>query len=57
MRDGRIDSVKFLIATDDEGRIAESLDLFESIGMESGASGFEVWDGARFIYRFPEKQK
>jgi hypothetical protein len=55
MRDGHIDSVKVLTATDDVARIAEALELYEASGMESGATGFEVWEGTRLIYRFPEK--
>lgn len=57
MRDGHIDSVKILTATDDVGRIAEALEHFETSGMKSGATGFEVWDGPRFIYRFPETKR
>jgi hypothetical protein len=55
MRGGHIAGVEFLTATTDEGRIAESLELFEAKGMTSGAEGFEVWDGPRFVYRFPEE--
>jgi hypothetical protein len=56
MRGGRIAAVEFLTATTDQGRIAESLELFETKGMPTGAEGFEVWDGPRFLYRFPEGQ-
>ena len=55
MKRGHIAAVEFLSTTTDEGRIAESLELFEKIGMKQGAEGFEVWDGPRFVYRFPEE--
>lgn len=50
----RITSVEFLTAADDDARIAEARALFTEKGMPGGADGFEVWDGKRFIYRFPE---
>jgi hypothetical protein len=53
MRDGHIAGVEFLNETSDDGRIAEAATLFESKGKPKGAEGFEVWDGARFVYRFP----
>jgi len=55
MRDGHIGAVEFLNATDDEGCRAEARRLFETSGKSHGADGYEVWDGPRFIYRFPEK--
>jgi hypothetical protein len=54
MRDGHIQAVEFLAATDDAGRIAEARQAFEASGERVHADGFEVWDGARFVYRFPE---
>lgn len=54
MKDGHIAGVEFLKATEDEGRIAESRELFDSRAKPRGADGFEVWDGPRFIYRYPE---
>jgi hypothetical protein len=56
MRDDHIEKVEFLSATDDIGRVAEALDLFQKKGMDNGATGFEVWDGPRFVYRFPERK-
>ena len=50
----RITSVEFLTRSDDAERIAEATALFASKGKASGADGFEVWDGKRFVYRFPE---
>lgn len=55
MKRGHIAAVEFLSNTTDEGRIAEGLELFEAKGMPSGAEGFEIWDGPRFVYRFPEQ--
>ena len=55
MRDSHIGAEEFLTATDDEGRRAEARRLFEASGKPSGADGYEIWDGSRFIYRFPGK--
>jgi hypothetical protein len=52
MKKGRICAVEFLEGSDDEGRIAEAMELFKSRGLAIGAEGFEVWDQARFVYRF-----
>ena len=57
MRDGHIMAVEPLDQTDDAGRIARARELFEGKGRRDGADGFEVWDGARFVYRFPERGK
>jgi hypothetical protein len=54
MKNGRITTVEFLTHTEDALRIAESRELFEKKGRPNGAEGFEVWDGARFVYRFPD---
>ena len=55
MRDGHIAFVEFLSATDDKARFDEALKLFEATGRTRGADGFEVWEGARFIARYPEQ--
>jgi hypothetical protein len=55
MRDGHIGAVEFLTAATDEARIAEARQLFEQLGKDRQADGFEVWDGPRFVYRYPEK--
>lgn len=55
MKDGHIGAVEILTATDDIGRIAEALTLYQNSGMKRGADGFEVWDGPRFVYRWPEE--
>jgi hypothetical protein len=52
MKADRICAVDFLKGTDDEERIAEAMELFKSKGLAMGAEGFEVWDHARFVYRF-----
>ena len=53
MRNGHIAAVEYLTTPDDDGRIAEARELFRSKGASRGADGFEVWDGLRFLYRFP----
>lgn len=54
IRQGHIVDVAFLDKEDDAGRIAQSKQLFESQGKALEAEGFEVWDGKRFVYRYPE---
>jgi hypothetical protein len=54
MTKGHISSVEFLAKKTDEECIAESRELFERLGVVRGTDGFEVWDGGRIIYRFPE---
>ena len=53
MKDGHIAAVEPLTQTTDEGRIAEARELYRLKGEPRGAEGFEVWDGGRFVYRFP----
>jgi hypothetical protein len=55
MKNGHISTVEFLQSENDEGRIAEARQLYEHKGKPHGAQGFEVWDGPRFVYRFPDK--
>ncbi|OAI45493.1 hypothetical protein AYO42_00205 [Rhizomicrobium sp. SCGC AG-212-E05] len=54
MKDGHIASVEPLTQTTDEFLIVEAREFFELKGKPRGAEGFEVWDGPRFIYRYPE---
>lgn len=54
MKHGQIFAVDYLRQNTDEARIAEARELFRLKGAKHGADGFEVWDGARFVYRFPE---
>jgi hypothetical protein len=49
MKNGHIAAVEFLSRDDDPGRIAEAAALFQAKGQ--GMDGFEVWEGARFVYR------
>jgi hypothetical protein len=57
MKQCHIFKVEFLEAKDDAGRIAEARALFEEKASQIGADGFEVWDGPRFLYRYPEVHK
>jgi hypothetical protein len=54
MKDGHIAAVEFLNATEDQARIDESRKLLEATGRKRGADDFEVWDGPRFVARYPE---
>ena len=60
MKNGHIFGVEFLGKGDAESLIAEAKRLFEQKGAERWADGFEVpdgfevWNGARFLYRYPE---
>jgi hypothetical protein len=56
MKGGHIAAVELLSQATDEGRIAEARELFTMKGLPRGAEGFEVWDQARFIYRYPENE-
>ena len=55
MKGGHIAAVEFLTQPTDQSRIAEAEMLFEKKGLARGADGFEVWDGPRFVYRFPHE--
>jgi hypothetical protein len=55
MRNGHILAVEFLSSTDDQSRIEEARQLFETKGRKRDANGFEIWEGPRFVYRFPEQ--
>jgi hypothetical protein len=57
MKRGHIAAVEFLTRDTDQERIVESRELFEKKGKPRGAEGFEVWDGPRFVYRFPEESR
>lgn len=54
MRNGHIAGVEFLDEATDEAQIARARELFAQKGAAKSADGFEVWDGARFLYRYPE---
>lgn len=51
MRDGHIRAVEVLTDASDVGAIAQALVLFKE--HEDKYAGFEIWDCARFVYRFP----
>ena len=53
MKDGHISAVEILTENTDEDRIARSRALFAEKGKKQMADGFEVWDGPRFVYRYP----
>jgi hypothetical protein len=57
MKDGHIAAVEYLTKITDDERISESKEIFEAKGKPRGAEGFEVWDGPRFLYRYPEEPK
>lgn len=52
MRDGRISAVQILKPDSDEGAIAQGMELFDTWHRER-FDGFEIWEQARFIYRYP----
>jgi hypothetical protein len=54
MKRGHIAAVELLSSKTDQERIAEARELFIMKGLPRGAEGFEVWDQARFVYRYPE---
>lgn len=54
MKNGHIFAVEPLQEASDEARIQTSRELFEAKGLPRGADGFEVWDGPRFVYRYPD---
>ena len=55
MHDGHIRAVELLSCIDDQSRIAEARELFETrVQAREARTGFEVWDGKRFVYRFPQ---
>jgi hypothetical protein len=50
VKDGKIISEEFLEQATDEECLFEARRLFDLRG--KGADGFEIWDGARFVYRY-----
>ena len=53
LKDGHIANVELLQMADDQDLIAQSEKLYEARSKPRGAEGFEVWDGGRFVYRWP----
>ena len=52
MKSGRICAVEYLSGESDVELIRQAQDVFTAKGLPMGAEGFEVWDHARFVYRF-----
>ena len=58
MQDGHIAGVEILDrAEGDEGCIKRGHALFENRRKTQSADGFEIWDQARFVFRFPPDLK
>lgn len=51
MRDGHIGAVELLTDASDVAAIAQAQALFEE--RKNKFAGFEVWDRARFVHRYP----
>ena len=51
MRDGHIAAVELLSDVSDAAAIGQALVLFKE--RQDKFAGFEIWDRARFVYRFP----
>lgn len=51
MRDGHIRAVEILTDASDAAAIAQAEALFEQ--RKDEFAGFEVWDTARFVHRYP----
>ena len=54
MQDGHIGAVELLTDTSDAAAIAQAQALFEE--RKDKFAGFEVWDRARFVHRYPPDQ-
>jgi len=55
MRGGHIESVELLEAGADNDLIAQGRMWFEVRKVEGRFDGFEIWDGARRLYVYPEE--
>jgi len=53
MKHGHIAGVEFMHCKTDEACIEEAREAYKLKGEPRGAEGFEVWDGPRFLYRYP----
>lgn len=54
MKNGHITAVQMLDASDDDGLVEQARKAFYAKGGRSAVDGFEVWDGPRFVFRFPD---
>lgn len=52
VENGHITAVENLSEEDELGSIAQARELFELKARPRGAEGFEIWDRARFVYRY-----
>ncbi len=57
MQDGHITAVEVLTQADDAGLIEQSRTAFDRLRETERCQGFEVWDGKRRIYRYPEDER
>jgi hypothetical protein len=57
LKKGHITAVEVLKQDDDPGLIGQSRKLFAELGPPNGLDGFEIWDGSRFVFRFPPHPK
>jgi hypothetical protein len=53
MKDGHITAVQLLNSDTDDGLVEQATKAFYAKGGRGAADGFEVWDGPRFVSRFP----
>jgi hypothetical protein len=53
LKGGHIIAVQLLNADTDDGLVDQAKAAFYANGGRSAADGYEVWDGKRFIFRFP----
>ena len=53
MRNGRIGAVELVTDASDEAAIKQAETLFEQ--RKDRCYGFEVWDRARLVYRYPDR--
>lgn len=53
MKDGHITAVRILNRDSDKGLLEQAKIAFYGEGGRATADGFEIWDGPRFVFRFP----
>ena len=57
IKDGHVTGVHFLDKDTDVGLLAQAQKAFFTRVGHSSLDGFEIWEGARFVARFPEDLK
>ena len=55
MRGNRIEGVEYLTTAPDEDLIREAQAKFFERRAAEHCDGFDVWEGKRFVYRFPTR--